>query len=152
MDLYSCKVRLNGSLENEVIKHNVSASEIHLLTKIHHGEGKHPPVVDILHTGSVNRSDAKERARLADTYTSGELVEDRGTKMIATMFGVAGVPLPQTYAAPEVFVPAEYNPGEDEVAEEIIPVEAPVRATTLRDSKLSLKPDANSASGKSLQA
>lgn len=139
MDLYSCKVRLNGSMDNEVLKQNVSAAELHLLTKIHHGEGKRPSVVDIVHTGTVNRSDAKERARLADTYTQGELVEDRGQKMIAAMFGVAGVALPQTYVAPEVFAPTEYVPGEEEVAEEITPVVAPVRATTLRDSKLSLK-------------
>lgn len=139
MDLYSVKVRLNGSLENEVIKHNVTAPEIHLLWNIHRGEGKHPPVVDITKTGTVNRSDAKERARLADTYTKGELVEDRGSKMISAMFGVAGVPLPQTYVAPEVFATVEYNPGEEEVEEVITPVEAPVRATTLRDSKLTLK-------------
>lgn len=139
MDLYSCKVRLDGSLDNEVIKHNVTAPEIHILASMHNGQGKHPPVVDIVKTGTVNRSDAKERARLADTYTHGELVEDRGSKMITAMFGVAGVPLPQVYVAPEVFETTEYNPGEDEVEEEIVPVELPVRATTLRDSKLSLK-------------
>lgn len=139
MDLYSCKVRLDGSLDNEVIKHNVTAAEIHILAAMHNGQGKHPPVVDIVKTGTVNRSDAKERARLADTYTHGELVEDRGTKMITAMFGVAGVPLPQEYVAPEVFATTEYNPGEDEPEEEIVPVAAPVRATTLRDSKLTLK-------------
>jgi hypothetical protein len=139
MDLYTCKVRLDGSLDNEVIKHNVTAPEIHVLAAMHNGQGKHPPVVDIVKTGTVNRSDAKERARLADLYTHGELVEDRGSKMITGMFGVAGVPLPQTYVAPEVFAAEEYNPGEEEEAEVITPVEAPVRATTLRDSKLSLK-------------
>ena len=56
---------------------------------------------------------------------------------------VSGVPLPQSYVAPEVFVAAEYNPGEDEVEEVITPVELPVRATTLRDSKMSLKPAAS---------
>lgn len=139
MDLYSCKVRLAGSLDHEVIKHNVTAPEIHLLAAIHAGEGKQAPVVDIVKTGTVNRSDAKERARLADTYTKGELVEDRGSKMINAMFGVVGVPLPQTYVAPEVIVHTEYDIGEDEEVEVIVPVEAPVRATTLRDSKLSLK-------------
>ncbi len=139
MDLYSCKVRLNGSTDNEVLKHNVTAAEIHLLAMIHRGEGRQEPVVEITKTGTVNRSDAKERARLADTYTKGELVEDRGTKMINALFGVAGVPLPQSYVAPEVIKPVEYNPGEDEDEEVIVPVEAPVRATSLRDSKLSLK-------------
>jgi hypothetical protein len=139
MDVYSCKVRLDGSLDNEVIKHNVTAAEIHVLSNIHLGQGKHPPVVDIVKTGSVNRSDIKERARLADIYTKGELVEDRGTRIITGMFGVAGVPLPQTYVAPETVAAVEYNPAEDEEDEVITPVEAPVRATTLRDSKLSLK-------------
>lgn len=145
MDLYSCKVRLDGSLDNEVIKHNVTAAEIHVLAAMHNGQGKHPPVVDIVKTGTVNRSDAKERARLADTYTHGELVEDRGSKMITGMFGVAGVPLPQVYVAPEVFEPVEYNPGEEEEAEVITPLDAPVRATTLRESKLVLKPGAQAS-------
>lgn len=145
MDLYSCKVRLAGSTDNEVVKHNVTAAEIHLLASIHLGEGKQAPVVDIVKTGTVNRSDAKERARLADTYTKGELVEDRGAKMINNLFGVAGVPLPQTYVAPEVFVPEEFNPLEEEEAEVIVPVEAPVRATSLRDSKLSLKQSASAS-------
>lgn len=138
MDLYSCKIRLNGSLDHEVIKTNVTAPELHLLSNIHRGEGKHPPVVDIVKTGTVNRSDAKERARLADGYTKGELVEDRGNKMINSLFGVAGVPLPQTYVAPEVFAVEEFNPDEPDEPEEIIPVELPVRATSLRDSKLTL--------------
>lgn len=145
MDLYTCKVRLAGSTDHEVIKHNVTAPEIHLLAAIHHGEGKQAAVVDIVKTGTVNRSDAKERARLADTYTKGELVEDRGFKMINAMFGVAGVPLPQSYVAPEVIHHVEFNPGEEDEVEEIIPVEAPVRSTTLRDSKLILKGGASEA-------
>lgn len=139
MDLYSCKVRLDGSLDNEVIKHNVTAAELHVLERIHYGQGKHPAVVDIVKTGTVNRTDIKERARLADIYTKGELVEDRGQKIITGIFGVVGVPLPQTYVAPEVVENVEYNLGEDEEAEVITPVEAPVRSTTLRESKLSLK-------------
>jgi hypothetical protein len=135
MDLYSCKIRLDGSLDNEVIKHNVTAAEIHVLSVIHNGQGKHPPVVDIVKTGTVNRSDMKERARLAELYTKGELTEDRGTKIITGIFGVAGVPLPQVYVAPEVFETVEYNPGEDEVEEVITPVEEPVRATSLRESR-----------------
>lgn len=139
MELYSCKVRLDGSLDNEVIKHNCTAAELHLLASIHAGQGRHPPVVDIVLTGTTNRSDAKERARLADLYSKGELVEDRGFKMIQAMFGVAGVALPQTYVAPEQFDTTEFIPGEEEEAEVITPVEAPVRATSLRDSKLKLK-------------
>lgn len=145
MDLYTCKVRLNGSTDNEVLKHNVTAPEIHLLAMIHAGEGRQAPVVDIVKTGSVNRSDAKERARLADGYSKGELVENRGAKMINALFGVAGIPLPQTYIEPEVIKAVEFNPGEDEEEEVITPVEAPVRATTLRDSKLSLKGSAQAS-------
>lgn len=135
MDLYSCKVRLDGSLDNEVVKHNVTAPELHVLATIHQGQGKHPPVVDIVKTGSVNRSDIKERARLADIYTKGELVEDRGQRIITGMFGVVGVPLPQTYVAPEVVEQTEYNPGEDEEEEVITPVELPVRAASARASR-----------------
>lgn len=142
MDLYTCKIRLDGSADNEVIKHNVTAPELHVLESIHRGQGKLPPVVDIVKTGSVNRSDIKERARLAELYTKGELVEDRGQRIITSMFGVAGVPLPQTYVAPAVVENVEYNPGEDEEDEVITPLDAPVRATTLRESKLTLKPSA----------
>lgn len=121
MDLYSCKVRLAGSLENEVIKKNVTAAEIHLLKLIH--TGQHPGVVDIVKTGYVkNRSDLAERTRLASEYTRGELVEDRGNKLITALFGVSGVPLPQTYVAP-VDEPTEVVVEDGTSKEEIISLE-----------------------------
>lgn len=107
MRLYTAKVRIAGSLEHEVIKHNLTAAEIHLLTHIH--AGKHPVVVDIVHTGDVkNRSDVKERARLAEIYSKGELVEDRGAKLLTSLFGLPGVPLPQEYIEPPKDEPVEY--------------------------------------------
>lgn len=124
MKLYSAKVRLGGSLEHEVNRDNLTGAEMHLLAKIH--EGKHPVLVDIKHTGDVNRTDAKERARLADTYTKGELTEDRGVKLINELFGVAGVPLPQDYVAPTAQEPVEFGADAEGDEPEVITPVAPI--------------------------
>lgn len=129
MDLHTVKVRLAGSLDNEVIKHNVTAAEIHLLNLLH--AGQHPATTDIKLTGTVNRTDAAERKRLADEYTKGELVEDRGNKLIQSLFGVAGVPLPQKYVAPVTTqVEESAEEAEEEVILPIAEVPAPVVAKT----------------------
>lgn len=128
MKLYTAKVRIGGDRDHEVVKHNLTGAEIKLLEHIHISAKGHAVVVDIVHTADVNRSDAKERARLALEYTKGELVEDRGQKLINSLFGVDGVPLPQEYvaAAPEQITNFEV---EDEEAEEIVAVAPPVRST-----------------------
>lgn len=127
MRLYTAKVRIGGSRDHEVIKHNLSPAEMLLLQHIHVSPQGHPVLIDIKHTGDVKRTDAKERARLADEYSRGELVENRGEKLIASLFGVAGVPLPQEYVAPEPVVVTNFE-VEDAEEEVIVPVEAPVRA------------------------
>lgn len=129
MKLYSAKVRIGGSLEHEVIKHNLTAAEITLLFHIH--GGNHPTCVDIVHTADTNRSDAKERARLAAEYTKGELSNDQGIKLIQGLFGVNGA-LPQEYVPPVEEVEETVVPL-DESDEEIVPVAAPKRTPLKAD-------------------
>jgi hypothetical protein len=134
MKLYTAKIRIGGSRDHEVVKHNLTGAEMKLLEAIHEGPQGHPVVVDIKHTGNVTRSDAKERARLADIYSKGELTENRGEKMISALFGVAGVPLPQEYVATEKTVVEAFE-VEDEIDEVITPVEEPVKAEPKRSKK-----------------
>lgn len=102
MQLYDCKVRLKGSLYNEVHKSGVSAAEIMLLRLIHGGavddmdavveikpsedaEGKRLPESEI--------NDHDERARLQTLYgTALETRED--IKNVNGVFGPASA-LPQ---------------------------------------------------------
>ena len=133
MKLYTAKVRIGGSRDHEVLKHNLTGAEMKLLEAIHEGPQGHPVVVDIKHTGSVNRSDPKERARLADIYSKGELTESRGEKLINSLFGMSGVPLPQEYAATEKVVVENFE-VEDELEEVITPVEV-VKAEPKRSKK-----------------
>lgn len=128
MKLYTAKIRIKGSLEHEVVKHQLTAAEIAMLSHIH--GGNHPPVVDIVHTANVNRSDAKERARLAEAYTSGELTSDNGARIVNGLFGVNG-PLPQDYVVP-TFEAVETVTPLDDSKETITPVDIPVR-TKIKD-------------------
>lgn len=128
MRLYSGKVRIGGSRDHEVIKHNLTAPEMKLLEMLHVSPQGHPVIVDIQHTGDVNRPDAKERARLAQEYSKGELVENRGRKLIDALFGVAGVPLPQEYVAPITVEATVYDNEADNDPEVITPVALPVRS------------------------
>src|SRR5262245_14074882 len=130
MHLYSAKVRLNGNINNEVRKENLTAAEIHLLRELH--AGPNDPVVEIVHTGYVDRTDAKERRRLAQEYTRGELIEDRGEKLIRGLFGVDGVPLPAQYVAP-ITEQLEVADADDGEPEKIIPVEKPDAEKSVSD-------------------
>lgn len=133
MKLYSARVRLAGSRDHEVTRHNLTPAEMKLLEFIHVSAQGHPTLVDIEHTGSVNRSDAKERARLvAMEYSHGELEEDRGEKLLTRIFGLPGVPLPQEYVPPTPVEAVEYDPEEDEAEEVITPVEPVVRTRASR--------------------
>lgn len=127
MKLYSARVRIGGDRDHEVDKHNLTGAEMKLLEALHVSPKGHPVLTKIDHTGDVKRTDAKERARLAEIYTRGELVEDRGRKMIDGMFGVAGVPLPQEYVPTEVVMVEDFT-VEEESEEEIVPVAPPVRS------------------------
>jgi hypothetical protein len=90
MHLYSCRVRLHGSLLHVVNKEHVTAAEIRILDHIHQGDN--PAVYDIQFERELNRTDRFERDRLAATYS--EMFEG-GEKLVNRVLGVPGVPLPQ---------------------------------------------------------
>lgn len=88
MQLYNCKVRLHGSLYNEVRKDNITAAEIAILRIIHGGSDA---VADIEHTGRKNSSmsDSAMREYLHSEYGEG-LAAIEGVKNINGVFGAAG--------------------------------------------------------------
>jgi hypothetical protein len=92
MDVYSCRVRLKGSLLNTVNKEQVTAAEIVLLDHIHQGDN--PAVYDIQKIGEAKRSDRQERDRLSRMY--GEILGRPGAAVIGEVLGVGSVPLPQS--------------------------------------------------------
>lgn len=102
MQLYSAKVRLSGSLYNEVSKSDLTAAEITVLRLIHRGDDS---VVEIKPTGNVNRSDSEERDRLQQVYGKA-LSSIEGIKNLNAVLGVPGVPLPQMLPGFEAIVPA----------------------------------------------
>lgn len=65
MQVVSCKVRLAGSVLNEVIKYDVTAPEVVVLRQVHGGPDS---VVDLKLTGTADASDADERQRLISLY------------------------------------------------------------------------------------
>jgi hypothetical protein len=97
MRLFSCKVRLAGSLNNEVAKIGVTAPEISVLRVIHSPPSEtgsiDPAVVtEIKAHGEIARSDTEERQRLHELYGASLKKKEQ---TVAAMFGV-GVPLPKT--------------------------------------------------------
>lgn len=134
MKLYSARIRLAGNSDNEVVKENCTAAELKLLEFIH--AGKAAAVTDVKHTADVNRTDAKERTRLAGIYsksTQNEFLS--GPALIEKLFGVTGVPLPVEYVAP-TFQPIETVEAEGDSDEEIIPV-TPTEVPTAKPASLS---------------
>jgi hypothetical protein len=134
MEIYKAKILLGSKYDHQVWKENLTAAEIKLLEHIHAGEN--PCVVDIEKTGSVNRSDRKERARLLSVY--GEWKMGRGASLIKELFGVEGVPLPQVYEAPVPMEVAAVEVDEDDGEEEVyVPTEPIVRTKPIaaRDEK-----------------
>lgn len=95
MQLYSAKIRLGGSLVNEVRKHDLTAAEIIMLRDIHGGADA---VIDIVETGSDRRTQEFERERLNQTYNSKETstAEDhtRKTERMRALFGHDAAALP----------------------------------------------------------
>lgn len=117
MNLYKAKIRLLGSLNNEVRKHDITAAEIAILQRLHGKDG----VVDVTHTGEVKkRSDRSERNRLAGIYLHGPSADGKtrlsGESFIDSVLGV-GNPLPHEYTAP---VETETEEQEPEDKEEIV--------------------------------
>lgn len=100
MKLYNVRVRLGGSINNEVTKTQVTPAEIAVLQRMHGDDA----VQNVVEVGSVNRSDSRERARLSQLYPKGPSADGNtrldGPGFIASIFGVSGVPLPVEYVAP----------------------------------------------------
>jgi hypothetical protein len=97
MRLFSCKVRLGGSLSNEVAKIGVTAPEINVLRVIHSppseaGSIDLAVVTEIKPCGEISRTDVEERQRLHELY--GPSLKKK-EQTVALMFGV-GVPLPKS--------------------------------------------------------
>lgn len=88
MQLYSAKIRLGGSLQNEVRRNGLTAAEIGVLRKIH-GEQF---IVEIESEGLVSQNtDAQERARLTSAYGPKVVDEVLGTSVHALPKDVPGV-------------------------------------------------------------
>lgn len=143
MLLYSGKVRLQGSLNNEVRKTDITAPEIAILQRIH---GK-DAVVDVVKVGAVkNRTDRSERHRLANTYPIGPSADGKsrlsGETFVDSVLGV-GNTLATEYVPPvdmkaEDAVPEEEeeivhdNAPVAEEVEEVVDEQAPVRTRVPR--------------------
>lgn len=114
MKLYKARIRLAGSLLNEVWKYDVTASQLLVLTRIHQG-GDNFPLAEVVETGSVQRTDKRERARLHQEYLEWGL--GTGDKLLTEVLGHVSTPLPQFYAAPETMYVEEFDDTLAEKAE-----------------------------------
>jgi hypothetical protein len=86
MKFYDCKIRLDGSLANEVLRKGVSAPELILLRGMH----GHDAVVDIEEINEAPVVHSTERARLLAEYKS-----ENALKVFDKLFGMGEhVPLP----------------------------------------------------------
>lgn len=133
MKLYSAKIQLAASKLNEVLRFNLSAAEIALLRVLHGQES----ILDVKHTGNVNRADASERNRLAAIYSyrdqNGAL---DGHNLVLKYLGAPGVPLPQEVEFPQE---VDENDEPEEIkavdAEVIEPLQEPVAVRSQRARK-----------------
>lgn len=85
MQAYNCKVRLHGSLYNEVPKDGISAAEVTVLRVIH----GHDAIADLVAAGDNGRDEDEEREFLHHEYGRGLAVIDE-VKSLNGIFGVAG--------------------------------------------------------------
>lgn len=100
MFLYKAKVRVSGSLNNEVLKNALTAPEIAILQRIHGRDA----VVEVVKVGEVKkRTDRSERNRLAGVYAHGPSADGKsrlsGETFIDSVLGVGNV-LAKEYVAP----------------------------------------------------
>lgn len=127
MKLYDVRLRLNGSLLNEVWLKYVTAAELHVLLRIH-GAGTNYPLAEVHESGSVSRSDHKERRRLRDKYHEWGL--GNGDKLVQEVLGAPGTLLPQEWVPPEMVADEEFDEDEAiqamEEEEHIIELAKPV--------------------------
>lgn len=112
MKLYKTRVRLGGNILNEVWLYNVTAAQLMVLCEIHKG-GDNFPLAEVTETGSVQRTDARERERLRREYHEWNL--GNGEKLLRDVLGAPGNPLPQVYSPP---VAETYDDDYDDEAPE----------------------------------
>lgn len=86
MHLYDCKLRLGGSLYNEVPKPGITAAEITVLRVVHGDDS----VVDIVHAGENKKLSSNQvRSELSLMYSKA-LRGIEGVGSVNGIFGVAG--------------------------------------------------------------
>lgn len=121
MRLYSCTVRLSGSLYNEVPKTDVTAAEIFIM-RVLHGEDA---VVQVYETGKNKATQTDERARLEEVYGNGLVAAQKARtphEAISAVFGIAGQ-LPDDI------------PGAAKAPKPVAKVEAPAEADELESAE-----------------
>ena len=93
--VYSCKLRLEGSVLNEVPKDDVTAAEIEMYRALHGSDA----VVNIVETGEKTSTDSAERERVKSKFLNP--MRDAPprlkakTEMFRNMFGHDTLPLPK---------------------------------------------------------
>jgi hypothetical protein len=121
MQLYTCTVRLNGSMLNEVQKTDVTAAEIKVLKAIHTApDAGVESIIKIAPTRSVDRSDDEERARLDEIYGEA-VVNNERIRSLDRVLGFEGTPLPKTINGVDSLPPPKSGrraPKVDQVVEQ----------------------------------
>lgn len=98
MQTYKAKLRLSGSLFNEVPLEGKTAPEITILRRLHGSDA----VVEIRPDKHIERSEEAERARLTEIYAKALA----GAKLaIEMVLGPEGVPLAKTVAGVDSLPP-----------------------------------------------
>lgn len=98
--VYKCKLRLDGSVLNEVPQTDVTAAEIEMLRGLHGSDA----VLDIKETGTIERTDAAERAAVKNKYLHPLDAPQRlktKTQIFRDAFGHDSLPMPRSLATPE---------------------------------------------------
>lgn len=95
--LYSCKLRLEGSVLNEVPKDEITAAEIMMFRGLHGADA----IVNIVEVGEKSVSDAAERTRVHEQFLNPLDAPPRlraKTEMFRNLFGHDTLPLPKALA------------------------------------------------------
>jgi len=112
MDIFKCKVRLGGSVMNEVEKIAVTAPEVILLRAIHGGDA----VVNLKRTGEKRAEHAVERDRLAEIY---------GERKVIEVFGPGHQALPTKVGGYSDEDPSVLVPSAEDIAANIATIDEP---------------------------
>lgn len=100
MDLYSATINVNSNNHHQVVKTNLTATEIAVLQTIHNDPkienvGGAAPVTNITYVGTVDRSDEEERLRLTGDGDDGLGVPMYRIDLYRKAFPNDFIPLPQ---------------------------------------------------------